>query len=146
MAKELTTDAEIKALLGSARTIAVLGAHEAAGRPATYVPEYLAKVGYRVLPVNAQLAGKTVLDEPVRASLAELGTPVDIVDVFRRSEAIPAHLDDVLAMRPLPRVVWLQLGIRNDEVARKLVEAGIDVVQDKCTLAEHKRLGVGRVG
>lgn len=146
MARELSSDAEIGELLSSSRTVAVLGAHHAPGRPATYVPEYLAKQGYRVVPVNAQLAGSTVLGEPVRASLAEVGEPVDIVDVFRRSEAIPGHVDDVLAMRPPPRAVWLQQGIRNDEAAARFIAAGIDVVQDRCTLAEHRRLGLGRVG
>lgn len=144
MAKELSSEADLEALLSSSRTIAVLGAHDAPGRPATYVPEYLASHGYRTIPVNAQLAGRTILGETVRASLAELGEPVDIVDVFRRSEAIPGHLDDILAMRPPPRAVWLQLGIRNDDAAGRLVAAGIDVVQDRCALAEHRRLGIGR--
>lgn len=140
---ELTTPAQIIETLRAARTIAVLGAHEDPSRPAFYVPDYLHAQGYRILPVNAMLAGKTLWGERVRATLAELGEQVDIVDVFRRPEALPAHLDDLLAMSPRPRLVWLQLGIRNDAFARAVQDAGIDVVQDRCTLADHRAFGVG---
>lgn len=127
-------------ILQAARTVAVLGAHSERGRPAFYVPDYLASVGYRVLPVNPLMAGQTLWGEPVRAALAELGEPVDIVDVFRRSEALPAHVDDILAMAPPPAVVWFQQGIRNQQVAEQLEAAGIEVIQDRCTLADHRRL------
>jgi predicted CoA-binding protein len=143
---ELTTDPQIAAVLRQARTIAVLGAHPEASRAAFYVPDYLHAQGYRILPVNPQLAGRTLWGEPVRRSLAELGEPVDIVDVFRRPDLLPSHLDDLLAMAPRPQLVWLQLGIRNDAFARDVQAAGIDVVQDRCTLADHRRLDVGRVG
>jgi predicted CoA-binding protein len=141
---ELTTDAEIAAVLRDTKTIAILGAHHEASRPACYVPEYLHAHGYRVLPVNPMLAGRELWGQTIRASLADLRDPVDIVDVFRRTELLPAHLDEILAMSPRPRVVWLQQGIRNDAFARSLEAAGIDVVQDRCTLAEHRRLGMGR--
>lgn len=137
---ELEREDQIKATLKNARTIAVLGAHHAPSRPAFYVPEYLHAQGYRVLPVNPTLVGKTLFGEPVRATLAELGEAVDIVDVFRLAELLPGHLPDILAMNPRPKVVWLQLGIRNEVFARALVEAGIDVVQDRCTLADHRRM------
>jgi predicted CoA-binding protein len=84
--------------------------------------------------------------KPVRATLAELSEAVDVVNVFRRSDALGEHLADILAMRPLPKVVWLQLGIRNDGFAEQLLAAGIDVVQDRCTLAEHRRLGIAHRG
>jgi predicted CoA-binding protein len=142
---ELTTPAEITDVLRSARTIAVLGAHEEPARPAFYVPEYLHAQGYRILPVNAVLAGKTLWGERVRGTLAEVDQPVDIVDVFRRPDLLPGHLEDILAMRPRPRLVWLQLGIRNDAFARDVLAAGIDVVQDRCTLADHRALGIGRI-
>lgn len=142
---ELTTDAQIAATLRDARTIAVLGAHADPSRAASYVPEYLHAQGYRVLPINPQMAGQTLWGERVRASLAELGEAVDIVDVFRRPDLLPGHLDDILAMKPRPRLVWLQLGIRNDAFARAVESAGIDVVQDHCTLADHRRLGIGPV-
>jgi uncharacterized protein len=143
---ELATTSELREVLTNARTIAVLGAHHEPSRPAFYVPDYLHRQGYRVLPVNPMLVGTTLWGEPVRARLDELGEAVDLVDVFRRPDLLPGHLAELLAMRPRPRVVWLQSGIRNDEVARALMEAGIDVVQDACTYAEHRRLGLGRVG
>ncbi len=132
--------ARARRILESCRTIAVLGIHDDLARPAAYVPEYLAQVGYRVLGVNPALAGRVVLGHRVVATLAELAEPVDMVDVFRRAEAIPPHVDDILAARP--KVVWLQLGIRNDEVARQLESHGIEVIQDRCTLADHRRFGL----
>jgi predicted CoA-binding protein len=143
---ELHTDAQLAHALRSARVVAVLGAHHEPQRPAFYVPEYLHEQGYRILPVNPQLAGRSLWGEPVRATLAELGATVDIVDVFRRPDLLPGHLAEILEMSPRPRLVWLQRGIRNDAFARTLEAEGIDVVQDRCTLAEHRRLGIGRVG
>jgi predicted CoA-binding protein len=142
---EITALLEIAAALRGARTIAVLGAHHEPSRPAFYVPDYLHGQGYRILPVNPALVGTTLWGQPVRATLAELGEAVDIVDVFRRPDLLPGHLADVLAMAPRPRLVWLQLGIRNDAFARAVQDAGIDVVQDRCTLADHRGLGLGRV-
>lgn len=142
---ELTTDAEIAAVLRAARTIVVLGAHEQPSKPAFYVPDYLHEQGYRVVPVNPVFAGKSLWGQSVRASLAELGESVDIVDVFRRPDQLFSHLDDLLAMRPAPKLVWLQLGIRNDRFAQAVLDAGIGVVQDRCTLADHRRLKIGRV-
>jgi uncharacterized protein len=80
----------------------------------------------------------------VRSTLASLGEPVDIVDVFRRPDLLPGHLADLLAMQPRPRLVWLQLGIRNDAFARAVTDASIDVVQNRCTLADHRALGLTR--
>ncbi len=136
-------DSQIREILTNSPTIAVLGIHREPEKAAFYVPEYLHDEGYRILGVNPQFVGQTLFGAPVRASLAELREPVDIVDVFRRSEAVPGHLEDVLAMSPRPRVVWLQLGIRHDETARVLEAAGITVVQNRCTLADHQRLGLG---
>ncbi len=131
-------------ILTDSRTIAVLGAHDDPLRPACYVPDYLYLQGYRVLPVNPLLVGKSLWGQPVCATLAELREPVDIVDVFRRPEYLPDHLADILAMQPRPAVVWLQLGIRHDAFALRLQAAGITVVQDRCTLADHRRFGLGR--
>jgi len=133
----------VREILASAKTIAVLGASTQTERPAHYVPEYLHEQGYRVLPVNPLHRGERLWGEPFRDKLQELGEPIDIVDVFRAPAALPQHVDDFLAMRPLPKVVWFQLGIRNDAVAAKLIAAGIEVVQDRCTLANHRRLGIG---
>ena len=79
----------------------------------------------------------------MRATLAEIQEPVDLVDVFRKPELIPEHVADILAMQPRPKVVWFQLGIKNEEAAKQLEEAGITVVQNRCTLADHQRLGLG---
>lgn len=139
---EYTAVADIRRILTQARTIAVLGAHPQASRPASYVPAYLHSCGYRILPVNPRKLGSTLWGEPVRATLAELKEPVDIVDVFRRSDLLMPHLSDILAMSPRPRLVWLQQGIRCQPLADALLAEGIDVVQDRCTLADHRRLGI----
>lgn len=135
-------DAAIRRILETTRTIAVLGAHDDPSKAACYVPQYLQRVGYRVLGVNPKLAGQQLHGAEVVATLAELGEPVDMVDVFRRPAQLPAHLPELLAMDPRPKVVWLQLGIRHDGVAESLRAAGIEVVQDRCTLADHRRLGL----
>lgn len=139
----MATDPDLaKQFLREARTIAVLGASDRPARPAHYVPAYLVENGYRVLPVNPRHAGQTIFGQTVTSTLAELSEPIDIVDVFRRSEDIPGHVEDILAMRPLPKVVWFQLGIENHEVARLLEEKGIRVVQDRCALADHRAFGL----
>lgn len=144
--RELRTEAEVRDVLARSRVVAVLGAHTEHSRPAYYVPEYMRSVGSRILPVNPALAGGTVFGEPIRASLVEIDEAVDVVNVFRRAEALPPHLDEILGMKHRPPVVWLQLGIRNDTFARALTDAGIDVIQDRCMLADHRRMGLGRVG
>jgi uncharacterized protein len=136
---ELIREADIVNVLERSRVVAVLGAHREPHRAAFYVPDYLHGQGYRVLPVNPQLAGQTLWGEPVVARVTDLAEPVDLVDVFRRPDALDAHLDELLAMKPAPGAIWFQLGIRNDRVAAALVAAGLDVVQDRCTLADHKR-------
>lgn len=137
---ELSNDEELKRIYESASTIAVVGAHPDSEKPAHYVPAYLQERGYRILPINPGYEGQELWGEPVRATLTELEEAVDVVDFFRRSEALPDHIDEILAMEPRPTVVWLQQGIRKDEFARTLIEAGIDVVQDRCMYANHERL------
>jgi predicted CoA-binding protein len=136
-------DAQLKEILAGSPTIAVLGIHHAAEKAACYVPDYLHDAGYRILGVNPTLVGRVMFGEPVRATLAELAEPVDVVDVFRRGERIGDHVEDILAMAPRPRVVWLQLGIRNDDAAHILEASGITVIQNRCMLADHQRLGLG---
>jgi hypothetical protein len=136
---ELTREADLVQVLGRSRVVAVLGAHRDLVRPAGFVPAYLHEQGYRVLPVNPTMVGQSLWGEPVVASLTELAGPIDLVDVFRRSDALPAHMDDFLSMDPDRTVIWFQAGIRNDDVAAALVEKGYDVVQDRCTMAEHRR-------
>ncbi|MEX2536487.1 MAG: CoA-binding protein [Trueperaceae bacterium] len=136
----VTAPSSILELLRESRTVAVLGASNRTGRPAYYVPDYLARGGYQVFPVNPRHLGERQWDKPFVSTLVELDESIDIVDVFRRAEDIPAHLDDILAMRPLPRAVWFQLGIRNNDAAARLQAAGIEVVQDRCILIEHRAL------
>lgn len=143
MARLSPDEEKIKGILETSPTIAVLGIHTAPEKAAFYVPEYLYDAGYRILGVNPKLEGEVLFREPVRATLAEIGEPVDLVDVFRRAEDIPKHVPEILAMKPLPKVVWFQLGIRNDEAARQLEAAGITVVQNRCTLEDHQRMGLG---
>ncbi len=136
-------DAQVREILKSSPTVAVLGVNDEPEKAAFYVPEYLHDEGYTVIGVNPKLAGRTMFDHAVRTTLAEIPEPVDLVDVFRRPEAIMDHVEDILAMKPRPKVVWFQLGIRNDEAAHVLEAAGITVVQNRCTLADHQRLGLG---
>ncbi|MDZ7801381.1 MAG: CoA-binding protein [Trueperaceae bacterium] len=142
----LTSDEALRNVLQTARTVAVLGAHPEPRKAAHYVPLYLHEHGYRILPINPVYTDRVLFGETPRAALTDLDEQIDVVDVFRRAEHLPAHLSEILAMRPRPKVVWLQQGIRHDEVARELAEAGIDVVQDACMLALHRKLGIGRPG
>lgn len=132
----------LQRIFSSARTIAVLGAHPDPEKPAHYVPAYLEAQGYELLPVNPTYPDVTLWGHAPVARLADLERPVDLVEVFRRSEHLPGHLPDVLAMDPLPKAVWFQQGIRHEEVARQLEERGIEVVQDACMMVQHKKLGL----
>jgi uncharacterized protein len=131
---------DIKRILQESKTVAVLGAHYEVSKAAYYVPRYLQSRGYDIFPVNAVYAEREILGKTTISKLSELTIAIDIVDVFRRSEAIPEHVNDILSMKPLPKVVWLQLGIQNDEAAQKLSKAGITVVQNRCTLSDHQKL------
>ncbi len=136
----VSDDAALGRILKSARTIAVLGAKAQANQPAYYVPAYLAARGYRILPVNPTLTGRSLFGVAVGATLADLGEPVDVIEVFRRPEFLPGHAREVLALPWRPQVVWFQLGIRHDGAAAMLARAGIQVVQDRCMMPEHRRL------
>ncbi len=131
----------IRALLERTKRIAVLGIKTADGYPpAFYVPEYTQQAGYKIIPVPVYFPDvKEILGEPVYRTLAQIPEPVDMVNVFRRPQDIPPHVDDILAAQP--KSVWFQLGIRHDEVAERLVREGIDVVQDRCLLVELRRIG-----
>lgn len=141
LAALIESDAALVHLLESVRRVAVLGIKTAAQaeQPAYEVPRYLCDQGLEVIPVPVYFPGvQSILGRPVFRSLQAVSGPVDLVDVFRRPQDLDAHLDDLLACGP--RAVWLQLGIRHDAFAGKLVEAGIDVVQDRCLMVEHRRL------
>lgn len=138
----LVTDPEgIARIVRECKRIAVLGIKTEAQRdqPAFYVPEYMARAGYDIVPVPVYYPEVTrILDRPVYRTVCEVPGAVDMVNVFRRPRDIPPHVDDILAAHP--RVVWLQLGIRNDPAAEAFARAGIQVVQDRCLLVEHRRL------
>jgi predicted CoA-binding protein len=138
--RRLETDADIDDLLARTKRIAVLGIKTEAqrDRPAFTVPAYLARAGFDVVPVPVYYPEvTTILGRPVYRRLVDIPGDIDLVDVFRRPNDVPGHLDDLLAKHP--HAVWLQLGIRNDAVADRLTAEGIDVVQDRCLLVEHRR-------
>lgn len=140
MARELETDDDVAALVRSLKRVAVLGIKTEAqrGQAAFYVPEYLEGVGIEVVPVPVYYPDVTsILGRRVYRKVADVPGEVDLVNVFRRPQDIPPHVDDIIARRP--KAAWFQLGIRNDEAARRLVAAGIDVVQDRCLLVDHRR-------
>ena len=133
----------IQDLIRGTQRIAVLGmkTERQADQPAFYVPRYLADAGFYVVPVPVYYPDVTeILGRPVYRSLVDVPGPLDLVDVFRRPTDIPPHVPDILAKRPT--AVWFQLGIRNDAVAEELAAAGILVVQDRCLMVEHRRLGL----
>ena len=133
-------DAGLATIFRECRTVAVLGAKRDRSAPAFYVPAYLASRGYRVFPVSPLLVGESVFDAPAVGTLADLEAPVDVIDVFRRPEFLPGHAREVLALPWRPKVVWFQLGIRNDAAAEMLARSGIRVVQNRCMMPEHRRL------
>ena len=138
-------DAYIRDILAKVRTIAIVGASANAARPSYFVMKYLAERGYRVFPVNPGQAGKTVAGLTFVATLADVPEAIDMVDVFRAPEHVPAVLDEVLKLDPLPKVLWTQLGVRNDEAAVRAEAAGLRVVMNRCPKIEYGRLS-GEIG
>lgn len=131
-------DLDIRQLLAETRRIAVLGIKIDPDQPAYFVPEYAQEAGYEIVPVPVYYPDITeILGQPVYRKLVDVPGPIDMVDVFRRPNDIPAHLDDIIAKRP--KSVWFQAGIRNEEAAERLAKAGIIVVQDRCLMVEMRR-------
>ena len=139
----LTTDAEIADLLASTRTIALVGASDRPDRPSYGVMRFLQNQGYRVIPVNPQITGEHVHGEYIWRELSQIGEPIDMVDIFRRSEAAGEAVDAAIAAGA--RAVWMQLGVINHEAAARAEAAGLKVVMDRCPAIEIPRLGVARV-
>jgi predicted CoA-binding protein len=131
-------DTELRDLLLSVKSIAVVGIKADPREDAHRVPRYMQAHGYRILPVSPKCSA--VLGEPCAARLADLEEPADLVNLFRAPQHIAAHADEILALARRPRAVWLQLGIRDDASAARLAGAGIRVVQDLCLMVEHRRL------
>jgi predicted CoA-binding protein len=138
-------DAYISGILNEVRTIAVVGASANDVRPSFFVTKYLIDKGFVVFPVNPGQAGKEILGRPVFARLADIPEPVDMVDIFRASDAVPPIVDEALALKPLPKVIWMQLTVRNDEAAAKAEAAGVKVVMNRCPKIEYGRLS-GEIG
>lgn len=139
----LTRDEDIKALLEGARTIAVVGASDRPDRPSWGVMRFLQEHGYRVIPVNPQITGEHVHGEFVFRELAQLGDPIDIVDIFRRPQAAGEAVDEAIAIGA--KAVWMQLGVVNHEAAARAEAAGLTVVMDRCPAIDIPRLGVSRI-
>jgi len=141
MAGRIVTDRdEILRIAREARRVAVLGmkTERQASQPAFTVPRYLHEAGVEIIPVPVYYPDVThILGLPVYRRVSDVPGPLDMVDVFRRAEDLPQHLDDLVAKQP--RCVWLQLGIVNDAFAEALAASGIDVVQDRCLMVEHRR-------
>ena len=139
----LNRDEDIAELLGSARTIAIVGASDRPDRASYGVMRFLQDHGYRVFPVNPQITGEHVLGEYVWRELSQIGEPIDIVDIFRRPEAAGEAVDQAIFVGA--KAVWMQLGIVNEEAAERAEAAGLKVVMDRCTKIEIARLGVAKV-
>jgi uncharacterized protein len=138
MEHESYSDAYLRGILNGVRTIAMVGASEHWNRPSFFAMKYLQDKGYRVIPVNPQAKGEAILGEKVYADLAEIPDKIDMVDIFRRAEAVPAIVDQ--AIEKGAKVVWMQLGVRHDAAAAKAEAAGLKVVMNRCPKIEYSRL------
>lgn len=139
------TDAYLRGILTSVKTIAVVGVSANAARPSNTVFGYMQKAGYTMLGINPGLAGQTLLGAPCYASLADVPGPIDMIDIFRNSDAAGQTVDEALQLPILPRVIWMQLTVRNDAAASRAEAAGIKVVMNRCPKIEHGRLS-GTIG
>ena len=139
--RTIESDAELAEVLTEARVVAVVGIKDLEDEDAHRIPKYMQEQGYTIVPVNPKL--ERTLGEPAHATLGEAaraGARIDLVNVFRASEHVSAHVDEILALSPAPRSVWLQLGIHHGPSADRLRRAGIKVVQDRCIMVDHRRL------
>jgi uncharacterized protein len=135
----------ISTILNEVKTVAIVGASANDVRPSFFVTKYLIDKGYEVFPVNPGQAGKEILGRMTYARLADIPVAIDMVDVFRASAAVPAIVDEVLNLDPLPKVIWMQLTVRHDEAAARAEAAGIKVVMNRCPKIEYARLS-GEIG
>ena len=138
-------NAYIGGILNSVKTIAMVGASANDVRPSYFVLKYLLGKGFSVFPVNPGQAGKEILGRMTYARLADVPDTIDMVDVFRGSAAVPGVVDEVLQLDPLPKVIWMQLGVRHDEAAARAEAAGIKVVMNRCPKIEYGKLS-GEIG
>ena len=135
----------IAGILNSVKTIAMVGASANDVRPSYFVLKYLLAKGFSVIPINPGQAGKEILGRMTYARLADIPGPIDMVDIFRAASAVPGIVDEVLRLDPLPKVIWMQLGVRHDEAAARAEAAGIKVVMNRCPKIEYGKLS-GEIG
>ena len=140
MTHDAYPDSLIRGILNSVKTIAMVGISPKDNRPSYFAFKYLLERGYRMIPVNPGQAGKDILGQKVYAKLADIPEPVDMVDIFRASQYATGIVKEALALKPRPQVIWMQLGVRNDEAARLAEEAGLKVVMNRCPKIEYGRL------
>ena len=133
-------DDSLRRILKRSRTIAVVGVSANPVRPSYFVARYLGLKGFRVIPVNPGLAGQSLFGETVYASLADIQHDVDMVDIFRKPDAVPALVDEALARWPDLQTIWMQIGVTHAEAAAKAEARGVTVVQDRCPKIEYQRL------
>jgi predicted CoA-binding protein len=133
-------DSYIRGILNTVKTIAMVGVSPKESRPSYFAFKYLLERGYRMIPVNPGQAGKEILGQKVYARLADIPEPVDMVDIFRASQYVPGIVEEALALTPRPKVIWMQLGVRHDEAARRAEENGLKVVMNRCPKIEYGRL------
>src|SRR6056297_2611843 len=134
------TDSHLRRILDRTRTIAVVGVSANPVRPSYFVARYLGLKGYRVIPVNPGLAGQELLGETVRASLSDVPDDVEMVDIFRRPDAVPPIVDEALARWPDLQTIWMQIGVVHEAAAARAEARGVDVVMDLCPKMEYQRL------
>ncbi len=134
------SDAFLKRILQRTKTIAVVGVSMNPVRPSYYVARYLSLKGFTVIPVNPGHAGRDLFGQTVRAGLSDITEPVDMVDIFRRSEAVPPIVDEALACFPDLRTIWMQIGVSHAEAAARAQERGVDVIMNRCPKIEYQRL------
>jgi uncharacterized protein len=140
MMRDNHSDDDIRELLSSAKTIAIVGASPKPERPVYGVMGYLLREGYRCIPVNPGHAAKEILGQRVVARLTDIHEPIDIVDIFRQRFALAGVVDEALALEPRPKAVWMQLDLRDEAAAAKAEAAGITAIMDSCIKIEHARL------
>jgi uncharacterized protein len=133
-------DAYIRGILNTVKTIAMVGLSPKDNRPSYFAFKYLLERGYHMIPVNPGQAGREILGQKVYAKLADIPEPVDMVDIFRAAQYVTGVVKEALALNPRPQVIWMQLGVRNDEAARLAEEAGLKVVMNRCPKIEYGRL------
>ena len=134
------SDAFLKTILTKVKRVAIVGVSSNPVRPSYFVARYLSLKGFTVIPVNPGLAGQTLFGQEVKASLSDIEGPVDMIDIFRRSEAVPAIVDEALEAFPDLMAIWMQIGVEHAEAAAKAQERGVDVVQNRCPKIEYQRL------